>query len=202
MTEAGRPKAVSPVVASMLPPGHLAVAYLCYWAIAQRRFGGRVAPGAAVVVVVASQFPDLIDKPLSWWFGVLPTGRTLAHTLLVLVPLAAIVYWALDTRGRTQIGLAFGVGALSHAFADAAMSVVYREVPTFLLWPVLAVETDGYGTPSILGLLVEAYTKSGLVSSAILLEGGLLVLAAWLWVRDGTPGLPKVSLAPTKVRDR
>ena len=78
----------------MWPWEHAAVAYLC-WAALDRR-AARSEGAAVVAVLVGSQFPDLIDKPLSWVFQVLPTGQSLAHSLLFALPLIGLVV-ALDS---------------------------------------------------------------------------------------------------------
>ena len=75
----------------MFPWEHAAVAYLLYAGYARWHDG--TAPGgwAVLVVLVASQLPDLIDKPLAWQFGLLPSGRSLAHSVFVAVPVVVVV---------------------------------------------------------------------------------------------------------------
>ena len=61
----------------MWPWEHLAFGYLL-WSL-WLRARGRSLPGdwEALVLVFATQLPDLVDKPLAWQLGVLPGGRSL-----------------------------------------------------------------------------------------------------------------------------
>lgn len=122
----------------MLPLGHFAVAYLLY-SVGCRVLARRVPTAREVVLVgFASQFPDLVDKPLAA-VGVLPTGRSLAHSFLTLGFLSvglAVVARRLDRR---FVAAAFTVGSVSHSLADAAPGLITGRVTPvgggFLLWP-------------------------------------------------------------------
>lgn len=177
----------------MWPWGHLAVGYLLYTLYTRTRYGRRPLTIATIALIVGSQFPDLIDKPLSWTFGILPTGRTLAHSLLFVVPVSIGVYEACKRhdRFRAEWGVAFAIGTLSHVIVDAVSALLWGD-PTearFLLWPLLSVPGyEGEG-PSI----VSAFLTLDL-SPYLLFEFVLVALALAVWWRDGRPGLSYCSV--------
>jgi hypothetical protein len=75
----------------MLPLGHLSVAYLCYVgyaAVQSRRLPTR---WTLLPVALGSQFPDVIDKPLSYW-ALIPSGRSLAHSVFTCGRIVALVW--------------------------------------------------------------------------------------------------------------
>ena len=92
-----------------------------------------------------------MDKPLAWYLGVIPTGRSLAHSLVLLVPLSIGIYLLARRYGRTEYGVAFAIGALSHTLVDALPAVWGGTNPSFLLWPLLSVESYESGAPTVLG---------------------------------------------------
>lgn len=123
----------------MLPWGHAAIGYLLYTAYTRHRYNRPPDEIPTVLLVIGTQFPDLIDKPLAWSLALLPSGRTLGHSLFVLVPLSVLVY-ALAARYRNpEWGCAFAIGAFSHAFVDVLPAVIRGEYEytTSLLWPLL-----------------------------------------------------------------
>ena len=131
----------------MWPWGHLAVAYLCY--VALSLVGERSEPNRVTLLALAfgSQFPDLVDKPLAWWFDVLPSGRSLAHSLITATILLSIAYLISTRFDRQESVVAFGVGYVSHSLSDLGLDVVLGlfagdmsqlRWTTYLLWPVLA----------------------------------------------------------------
>ncbi len=176
----------------MWPLGHAAVAYLCYrgW----QRLRATEPPGHLVVVALlfGSQFPDLVDKPLAWYLGVLPTGRTLAHSLLVLVPLSLLVYAVARRLGAEYepYAVAFTVGALSHALVDAMPVLWGGNDANHLLWPLIPVESYEDGAPTILELFMSSLSDPYFVSEFV-----LAALALVLWRADGYPGLQVVPMA-------
>ncbi|MFB6080422.1 MAG: metal-dependent hydrolase [Haloferacaceae archaeon] len=168
----------------MLPWGHVAVGYLAYRSLRTVRGRGVPSPAAAVAVVVGTQAPDLIDKPLAWNLGLLPAGRSLGHSLLVMAVVFALASRLRVVRDRPVAAGAFALGAVSHAFADAAGPLVEGTpaAASFLLWPVvpLHVHDSGYSILAVfLSLDPTPHVLVGLVLSAV---------AAVVWVRDGTPG--------------
>lgn len=180
----------------MWPLGHVAVAYLCYALPRRHRLG--VPPGtlAALVLVAGSQFPDLVDKPLAWYAGVIPTGRSLAHSLLVLAVLAAALAWFARRHARGELAVAFATGAFSHTLVDALPAIWNAETSgAHLLWPITAVEPYESGAPSILELL-----QASLGDPYVLTEFLLAAAAFAAWRRDGYPGLEPVSGILERVR--
>lgn len=169
----------------MWPIGHAAIAYICYTGSTRLRFDGGPGTFATVLVGFGSLFPDLVDKPLAWYLRVLPTGRSLAHTLVVLVPLAVLVYLVARRRGIGDLGIAFGLGVISHALVDAA-PVLWNPDSSweFLLWPILPLPGVEEGAPSILALF-----RSSLADPYFLSEFVFLGIALLLWRADGYPGL-------------
>jgi len=167
----------------MWPLGHAAVAYLCYTALSRAR-RNPVDGVAALFLLFGSQLPDLIDKPLAWYLGVLPTGRTLAHSFVVIGPLVAVGYLLATRYSRPEYGIAFGVGAVSHILVDALPALWGGTDPSFLLWPILPVEPYGNGAPTVIALFVDSLGDPYFLSEFV-----LAALAVVVWRADGFPGL-------------
>ncbi|MFC6904715.1 metal-dependent hydrolase [Halalkalicoccus tibetensis] len=165
----------------MLPPVHLAVGYLCYAALVRFRGHGAPAERATLAALLGAALPDLIDKPIHW-LGVVPVGRTIGHSLLLALPLVALV-WVLARRaGERELGVAFAVGILSHIATDVPWHLVsgeYHELG-FLLWPVT--HMPEYTGTATLG------TLAGVEVTTLWIEAVILVCGVALWVADGTPG--------------
>jgi hypothetical protein len=70
----------------MWPWEHVVVGYLAYSAVSHAVAGRAPSGRAAIAVAFAALLPDLVDKPLAWGLGVLPSGRSFAHSLVVAVP--------------------------------------------------------------------------------------------------------------------
>lgn len=132
-----------------------------------------------VALLFGTQFPDLVDKPLAWTFAVLPTGRSLAHSLLTLAVVVALAYAVASRYGRGRQAIAFGVGAVSHALADglhAAATLEFADL-SYLLWPLLP--SPEYDTdPSF-----AAHLANLELSASLALEFALVAvaLAVFLW---------------------
>ncbi|MFB6164765.1 MAG: metal-dependent hydrolase [Haloarculaceae archaeon] len=180
----------------MWPWEHAAVAYLAYslWCHGARRRPPTDA--GAVAVLLGSQFPDLVDKPLAWWVGVLPAGRSLAHSLLVALPLVVAVAAWTRWAGYRRVGGAFAVGYLSHLPADVFYPVLLGSdgpAVSFLLYPLVPVgpgsQLDGFA--KLQHLLAEFSTFLGTPRGTVYLLGelGLLAAALAVWSGDGRPGL-------------
>jgi hypothetical protein len=140
-----------------------------------------------VLLAIGTQFPDLIDKPLAWSIGVLPTGRTLGHSLLVAVPISIAASRLLPT-GQ---GAAFTIGYGSHLAADALWPVVEGQVGflAFLLWPVLPSPT--YEVAPSFGAHLTAFTWTSQSATEIV----VCILAGVHWLSVGRPGLAAVRAA-------
>jgi hypothetical protein len=122
----------------VFPLGHATFGYLLYlpfaWATTRRPPHG-VALGA---LLVGTQFPDLVDKPLAF-VGVLPSGRSLAHSLFFAVGLLVVLRFVTRRYGRPHLAVAFGFGHVSHVLGDLWRPIAEGRVGelAFLLWPVL-----------------------------------------------------------------
>lgn len=182
----------------MLPWGHLAVGYLVY-SVAHRVGVGRPPDGLpALVLVVGTQLPDLIDKPANWWFGFLD-GRGAAHSLLVVVPLCALVVLYARRHEREPPGVALGVGVLTHVLGDAWTGLRAGQMETvlgFLFWPVLPAPTypkDSLGDH--LGAWAAVFdglswnSAFEVLSSGLVLEFAFALCVALLWAADEYPGV-------------
>lgn len=176
----------------MWPWGHLAAGYLLY-SIGYRIHSGRPPDGfAAIALAVGTQFPDLVDKPLAWTFGVLPNGRSLTHSLLVAALIITVLEVVLRRRNDGSIASAFGVGYVSHLLGDALQPALAGEYNAmgFLVWPFgpqIVYSTE----PSFSAHIGELALTPSLVFELAL--GGLVFL---LWLYDGAPGIGVVKRVP------
>jgi len=169
----------------MWPWGHLAVAYLLSTGYARARFDQPLAGSSVFFLAVGSQLPDLIDKPFAWYLGVLPTGRSVAHSLLFVIPLGVAVFLLAARFDRRQNGAVFGIGLLSHPLADALPAFWSPEATAnFLLWPVVPVTAYEGTAPGILELFRSTASEPFFVVELL-----LVAAAALSWHRDGYPGV-------------
>lgn len=169
----------------MWPWGHAAAGYLLYTLWSRRRFYRPPAAGATLALAIGTQFPDLVDKPLAWTFGISPSGRAGAHSLLITVPILALLWVGLPNRHRRPLWGAFAAGYLVHLSTDALYPVLYGELSTlaFFLWPV----TSLTGLSESQSILTHFLTME--FTSTLALEIALSVAATVVWVADGLPGL-------------
>jgi len=181
----------------VLPWEHAAIAYLLYSGYSRVRYGLLPAGWPVLVVVFASQLPDLIDKPLAWQFGLIPSGRSLAHSVFVAVPLVIVVSAIARRRDRAAMGAAFAIGYLSHLATDAVP--LYPGAGTSfesILWPLVSQEHvprqyDGVIEPTI--AILSSGLSSMLVPSVNAIGSvGMVVVMAAVWLRDGKPGLQEI----------
>ncbi|UIO99760.1 metal-dependent hydrolase [Halobaculum sp. CBA1158] len=191
----------------MLPWGHAALGYLLYSAWRHLRTGRPPGGWAVVGLAVGTQFPDLIDKPLAWTVPVLPSGRSLAHSLVVIVPVTVAVAAAVvlirrarrdgapdghtaDAPATPAVAAAggFAFGWYAHLLGDAYRVVLPGEAcVSYLLWPVAPVCGYAESDASILGFFLELTPTPAIVAGL-----ALTAVAVGVWCRDGTPGLAAV----------
>lgn len=187
----------------MWPWEHLAVGYILF-SLTYRRYTGR-APSdtAAIAVILGTQFPDLVDKPLAWSFDVLTSGVSVAHSVFVATAVSALLIVVARRVGRPAVGVGFAVGYLAHLPADVIYPMFLgRDVGvTSFFWPLFVSEGGGVGGGFLanfgyfLGEFLEFLaTPRGL--TFLVFEVTLLAIAAWIWIDDGYPGLP----LPSRVR--
>jgi hypothetical protein len=122
----------------MLPIEHFVVAFLPVSAYVLGRDRRLPIPGLVAIVFVGSQFPDLIDKPLAYQFGLIPSGRVFMHSLPIAGPFLTIIMLYGWYTGRPRVTSAFVFAHLSHLFADNYRALLQPNpsVPSDLFWPI------------------------------------------------------------------
>lgn len=173
----------------MWPWGHVAFGYLLYLLVRPSSWRG-ADRWALLAVVVGSQAPDLVDKPLAWYFTILPSGRSLGHSLFFAAIVITLVWVVAESYGHREAGIGYAVGHLSHLLGDTLIPIYYGQYAeiSFLLWPLLP--APEYEEPS--GILdIYLFVTEGLVlSPAILSEVaigvGVGALCLYHFVRRGT----------------
>jgi len=174
----------------MWPWGHLAAGYLVY-----RVLNRDTVPAAlpALALALGTQLPDLIDKPFAWTIPLLPNGRSLGHSLVIVLPLLVGHLLILDGR-RRQIAAALATGYLTHLGTDAlypALSGDWYYVG-FLGWPLVPpIEYTSESTG-----IVDHFLRFELTLTSGF-EILLFALAVALWIYDGVPGLRETIQAST-----
>lgn len=129
----------------MYPLGHflLTALPLCaYWAIRYRR----VPRGhTLLLVLVATQLPDVIDKPLAWSFNIIPSGRMLAHSIVIVLPILIAICLVATRWGLGRVASLFSVAYLSHIAGDF-YPILWEGTAYYffsnLFWPLLAANPD------------------------------------------------------------
>lgn len=179
----------------MWPWEHAAVGYLLYSIGLRALNQNPPSDREAVLLLVATQIPDLIDKPLSWVFGVFPTGYALGHSVFVAVPVGVAVLVATRVRGRVRLGVAIVIGYWSHLAADVLDPLRSGGSPTpeRVLWPVVSGTPyqEDLGASRGITYLIEfvdsltAMDPLALVSVYLLLPVATVII----WIRDGAPGI-------------
>ena len=178
----------------MWPWEHAIVGYVVYSLFCHAYY--RAPPGGleAFAVVFASVLPDLIDKPLSWQFGVFESGYALGHSIFFVIPFATAIGLLARSYDRTHVGVAFGVVYLLHIPADIVDRIVRGGyfAPEIALWPVVPVEAYERDIAffDYFFQLLGTYTYellSGSPSLYLLAQLGLGTFAALLWLYDGAP---------------
>lgn len=157
----------------MWPWGHAAVGYLVLSLLTLayvQRWPSRV---ETIVVLVATQLPDLIDKPLAWSFDLLPAGRSLAHSLLTATVMLLLVRFITIRYGRRSLFPTFSIGYIIHLLTDIPLTVLGGDLSpaTFLLWPLLSAP-EYEVEPSFIAHISAIELSSGFV---LQLLGAILV---------------------------
>ena len=181
----------------MWPWGHLAFGYVFYSLVSRLWFDEPPRGPAVYVLAIATQIPDLVDKPLSWVFGVIPTGYSVAHSVFVAVPLGVAVALLAWRRDHLGAGIAFVVGYWSHLLGDLVVGVATSQ-PNVLgrvLWPVVTLSPYAERMGAIdraLHYLVQfvAQIRTGDDPTLLLVYLGPFAVAFLVWIVDGMPGFP------------
>ncbi|WP_122089201.1 metal-dependent hydrolase [Halalkalicoccus subterraneus] len=172
----------------MWPWGHAATGYLLYAAYTRLRYDRPPDGPATLLLLFGTQLPDLIDKPLAWTLLVLPSGRSLGHSLLLLVPLVLIA--AVVVRNRdTEWAIALAVGALSHAIVDVLPAALRGEFAytTSLVWPLLPPPPYDEQGRTIIGQFLSLEPTPMLTFELV-----LALVAVAVWWRQGRPGIDTI----------
>ena len=194
----------------MLPWGHLAFGYLVYTAGTRLRNRRPPAGVPTLAMALGTQLPDLVDKPLNWWFGVFD-GRAVGHSLVTLVPLCALVALVVRRHDRGDLAGGFSVGALTHLLGDSygAFFAGQFDRASFLVWPLLPAPT--YPSDGLADHLrrwvaeLEAFSAVRPVDLLASPFGAQFVSVAALvavWAYDGFPGVATLRRLIGRVGDR
>lgn len=170
----------------MWPWGHAALGYLLYAVVVWIRRRESPTGVGVLALLVGTQIPDLIDKPLAWYFHVLDYGRSLAHSVFTGGAILLVVVMFLRQRGHRVAATAFAIGYLSHLVGDSYTFVLAGNWTNlaFLVWPLLPIP----GTESELEGIIAHFRT--LDASAVYSEGVLLAVGMFfLWIHQGAPGL-------------
>jgi len=170
----------------MWPWGHLGLGYLLAVPLLER-YGLDGDYVALAVLAAGTQLPDLVDKPLAWTFGVLPYGRAVMHSLVV-VAIAAVALSALSVPGRVRVPLL--AGWVSHLAGDAVYPLAEGAVGevTFLAYPLVALPEPGgdYGVVSYFRHL-SLTGETALEVSLFVAAGAAFAVREW---RSRRPSVP------------
>lgn len=125
----------------MWPFAHLAIGYLLYTGYEYARFRDAPSEMAVLFVLIGTQLPDLIDKPLAW-VGILASGRSLGHSLLVALPIIGFVGVVYRRTGENGPTVAFGISYVSAIIGDGItyffQGSLVRDLMevSFWVWPL------------------------------------------------------------------
>lgn len=190
----------------MWPWEHAAVGYLLL--SVGLRASGRSPPSgaAALLLLVGTQTPDLVDKPLSWGLDVFPSGYAVGHSAFVALPAGVLALLLAHRWDRPRAVGAFVVGYWSHLVADVLGPLRDGGEPILsrVLWPAVSAapyEHD-YGLGRGLVYLQRFVTDLPSMDpgSVLVLYLALPLATFVLWLVDGSPGVSAVVRAVRVVR--
>jgi len=147
----------------MYPLGHFAFAALPLLIYTIVRYQRPPRGHTLLLVLFGTQLPDLIDKPLAWTFGIIPSGRMLAHSLVIACPILLFGCFLAARRGFGRPASLFSLAYLSHIAGDfypvLRLVTEYYFFPN-LFWPLLPVNPDrapsfaAHAPPSLASLIL------------------------------------------------
>jgi hypothetical protein len=181
----------------MWPWEHVAFAYVLYSILTRGSRGHPPSDRSVYPLAFGALFPDLVDKPLAWTYGVFSSGYAVGHSLFTVPVLALAVVVVAYPLNRQAEAAAFLLGHVAHLLGDIVYPALTGGPLAFsaVLWPLV----PSPATPVHSGLLstfLEYFTSwSRLIgnpeaSTLLLFEVTLVVAVVGLWIFDGTPGIP------------
>lgn len=179
----------------MWPWSHAAVGYLCY-SIGTRLVGHRPSAGPTAAVFLGALLPDLVDKPLSWVFGLVPQGFAVAHSVLIAVSLGFGAVVLARQRDRCPLGIAFVIGYWSHLLGDVVFGLLQSSPHAFgrVLWPFVTLPAYERPVLARLGEYVSVFTGFQSTDDAmiVILGASVVYVTIGVWIVDGRPGLAPI----------
>lgn len=181
----------------MWPWEHVLFAYVFYSMYVHLRWRKRPPDAPVAALAFGAVLPDLIDKPLAWQFNVVESGYAIAHSVFVVVPVAAAIYLYARRKGHGSVGAAYGVGHLLHLAGDVLPATLARGALDVspMLWPIVteARAADRASTSFFDGVftLITSYGAQLATldpTPVLTLQIGSLVFGLVLWTYDGFPG--------------
>ena len=170
-------------------------AYICYSVFVHVRYHESPGGVAIIVAAVASVVPDLIDKPLSWQYGVFQNGYAIGHSVFTAIFVIVVGHALARRTSRPRLGLSFGIGFLSHNIGDSLEHMnqgIWYGIE-HMLWPVVVLPADhDNGFTGTVWQLLAAYRYHLAhhdFTSYFVLVGAMSACAFVLWVYDGFPVL-------------
>lgn len=180
----------------MWPWEHLAFGYLLYSAYAKTRTNERLEGRSVWLLVVFTQLPDLVDKPLAWTFGFVSDGTAICHSIFFVAPVLLVASILASRWSLTAIVPAITIGWTSHLLGDVLYPfLVGGDSIAFsvLLWPLVKTHQppEAGFVPKLFELATSfsAYLGTPEGGIYILLELLFVGLTVAVWVRDGIPGV-------------
>ncbi|MFB6200402.1 MAG: metal-dependent hydrolase [Halorhabdus sp.] len=174
----------------MLPWGHAMVGYFVYSLGHRLRRARHPQCVPILVLVFGTQFPDLVDKPLSWTLGILAYGASLAHSAITFVlVMVGILVLTRPTTNECRLGGAFLVGYGTHIIGDVidfAQSGAFDAL-RFLGWPLLSPPVPEENRGIATHLLTQDVSDP-----FFLFQVGLIGLGVLIYRADGYPCLTTV----------
>jgi hypothetical protein len=142
-------------------------------------------------------FPDLLDKPLEWAFGLFPS-ISIGHSILVAIPLGTLVIAVTHFLGRADVGGGFVCSYFFHIPCDLLYPLLLGLPvhPRVFLWPLYSgpVVAETGTVSNVLLYLTEfrSFLSTPRGTMYLAFEVILLSTAALLWIDDGMPVLDSV----------
>lgn len=179
----------------MWPWDHLAFGYLLYLVLRVWKPWPQPDDLTFIVLAIGTQLPDVIDKPLAWSVGLLPSGLSLGHSMVFLGILTSLAVSVSNRYGRPELAGALITGVASHLIGDVlfALLVGSPKPYQFLFWPVIPTVTEpSVGLAPTIGELWLNYIKFLSTSRGavyLIINLTFIVMVLTIWISNGTPGI-------------